>query len=408
MRVALLTVQRQLADEPGERAGLSLIAGRSVLARQIDCVRDAGCERVICLVERMTPRLTAIQRETERDGTRFIPITDIGALAGLVDETDIVLVLADGLVPIGGLPRDCMVARNTILTLPERTGVAAGFERIDRDDSWGGVMTVEGGVLNGLARLPPDIDMASSILRLALQTGARRVRYAGSADAILAAPIYFAIDRRGLRDITDAYLLADIRDRQFRPGLAAVADRAANGIIRHVARPSRVFRIVNSFVVAAVCLAIVTAAMVQIAAALAILIIAMFGAGLSRNMARIGRYRYPVDWLPKPFDRSLDFLFDAVVFAVIVVNGQGQVAHAFAAFMLLGLAAVVRHQVHARTLWIIPEVLCDRANIAGTLLVAAIFAAVIAVVHVLAAILLAVLIYQTWRTRDNVGLTMRA
>ncbi len=79
------------------------------------------------------------------------------------------------LVQQPGLWPDCHVAVGhlsadpIILVLPSGAGQQAGFERIDLDRAWAGVLTMPAILLQKLDNLPEDIAPAPALLRIALQ-----------------------------------------------------------------------------------------------------------------------------------------------------------------------------------------------------------------------------------------------
>ena len=85
---------------------------------------------------------------------------------------DELLVMAPGILP----EEDAVLrhlARPGVLTFPEDPAVQRGYERIDANFAWAGVLLVRGNALEELAQLPADVDTPSALLRIALQCGTR-------------------------------------------------------------------------------------------------------------------------------------------------------------------------------------------------------------------------------------------
>jgi hypothetical protein len=154
-----------------------MLAGHSVLSRQVDLAIQLGCQRIVCLCETTGAEVIARQHEVEAVGLSFHAVRGHIPLPGLVRAEDEVLVLLDGLViaPEAARALVCSDAalRQGIATLgaahPLSVDHPADFERIDRDRHWAGLAVMEGRHVQALAALPPDGETMSLLLRLALQ-----------------------------------------------------------------------------------------------------------------------------------------------------------------------------------------------------------------------------------------------
>lgn len=175
LRTALLSATRRTST--GElRAELEL-AGRSVLAWQVDAVRALGCERIICHSEATRSELLVVQQDVEARGGEFHLIRSNLQLTGLVRANDELVLLLDGLIPdralLGGLVSENGVLVRQIATIPATHALAElhaeDFERIDRERHWAGLAIMRADQVHKLADLPADGDPMSMLLRLALQ-----------------------------------------------------------------------------------------------------------------------------------------------------------------------------------------------------------------------------------------------
>lgn len=177
MRTALIAALRRTGSG-ALRAELPL-AGRSVLARQVDLLRAQGCERILCLCERVEGEVLRLQHEVEAAGGAFQALRGFLHLPALVRADDELVILADGLLPdpdlvaalfAEGAPRPRFVA-----ALPAESPLVAAhpddFERIDARYHWAGLLAMRGAPVQHLADFPPDADAVSLLLRLALQAG---------------------------------------------------------------------------------------------------------------------------------------------------------------------------------------------------------------------------------------------
>ncbi|QKG71650.1 hypothetical protein [Erythrobacter mangrovi] len=165
------TLDRSTA--PGHtRAPFRQFAGSRIIERQIDLALAAGCETIACLVEGIGREVIEAQRRAERGGARFIALQEPRPLSGLVTAADELFVLASGALPDEGAVLR-YTARPAVLVFPAQDAVSKGYERIDAEFAWSGAMLTLGANVERLSELPPDADVISALLRIALQSGVR-------------------------------------------------------------------------------------------------------------------------------------------------------------------------------------------------------------------------------------------
>lgn len=172
MRVALLSTLDDTAASGQLRAAYRNFAGSRIIDRQIDLALAAGCETIACLVEGIGREVAEAQRRAEQAGVRFVAMQQPRALSGLVTASDELFILGSGV-----LPADDIVLRHltrpVILAFPAEDAVPRGYERIDLEFAWSGALLAPGTIVERLAEMPPDSDVVSSLLRLALQSGVK-------------------------------------------------------------------------------------------------------------------------------------------------------------------------------------------------------------------------------------------
>jgi hypothetical protein len=177
MRTALIAALRDTAGG-ALRAELSL-SGRTVLARQVDWLRSIGCERVLCLCERVDGEVLRLQHEVEAAGGTFQALRGFLRLPALVRAEDDLVILTDGLLPGPALAASLLAQgpqpARFVAALPASSPLVAqhpqDFERIDAQQHWAGLLVMRGAPVQHLADFPPDADAISLLLRLALQAG---------------------------------------------------------------------------------------------------------------------------------------------------------------------------------------------------------------------------------------------
>lgn len=183
--------------------------------------RDLGCERIICLAERDSEPLQDLREAVENEGLEFQLVRGPLPLARLLSADQELLVIADGLVIDRERLSQIFTEQRGVAALPAEQGIAAGFERIDADHAWGGVLLTRARIAEQLAEMPPDSDTISLLLRLALQSGARLVEV--SAEVLESGEWLLARDRAALARREEALLDRSVESGVWNaPGTAMV------------------------------------------------------------------------------------------------------------------------------------------------------------------------------------------
>ncbi|HEY0412281.1 MAG TPA: hypothetical protein VGD66_03970 [Allosphingosinicella sp.] len=223
MTLAALIAAYHEADEPGGglRATLPL-AGRTLLERQARLAAAAGAAPIIVAVERVSSALLAAIDRLRDQGLKVAVARTAQEAAEAVHPGDRLLVMADGLVAAEThISRLTSLGGHTILTVPD-VRVDDRFERIDAHSRWAGLALVDGELLKRTAEILGDWDLQSTLLRRAVQSGARQLALRGEPaddqlivaergddlDEIEARMFAGALARR--RDWVSAYLLAPL------------------------------------------------------------------------------------------------------------------------------------------------------------------------------------------------------
>jgi hypothetical protein len=165
LRIALISMA-------GEGAGDVRLAGHPVAWHQLQAALALACERIICLVDGPGPALAALQHDAERAGLSFHAVAHHRGLSGLVHAGDTLVAFAPGVLADREWLAQAFGARAGVAVLPAEGAVEQGFERIDRDRAWAGVLATRGDAVEALGALPPDADAIGGLLRVALQRGA--------------------------------------------------------------------------------------------------------------------------------------------------------------------------------------------------------------------------------------------
>lgn len=184
MALTALISAYQESEEPGGplRAVLPL-AGRTLIERQAKLAALAGARRIVVLVERVPPELLAALDRLRRDGLGVLLARSAEEAAGQVDPGDPLLLIADGFIGDESLLRRLVAASPpALITVPDASADDR-FERIDADSRWAGLALIDGALLEETVSMLRDWDPQSTLLRRAVQSGARMLSVRGEAGA---------------------------------------------------------------------------------------------------------------------------------------------------------------------------------------------------------------------------------
>lgn len=370
MRTALIAALKRTGS--GTPRGALALAGRTVLARQVDWLRSIGCERILCLCEGADGEVLRLQREVEAAGGNFQALRGFLHLPALVRAEDELVILADGLLPDPELAATLLAQGapppRFVATLPASSPLVAqhpeDFERIDAQAHWAGLLVMRGAPVQHLADFPPDADAISLLLRLALQAGTPRRALPGEDPA--PAGWLLATDETALAAQEQALITRAAGAPEWRRPAQALARVAAQALA-----PQGLERgpLIAAGAGAVLHLAALAAAWWGAgAAALALAGLGALGAALAGSLGRMadellggnGRLSRRTR-----LDRAVDMAAAAVL--LIVLSPPGTIAPlAMLGPVLVGLARLTPSDVPL-------AVLADRAVLPGALAIAAVF-----------------------------------
>lgn len=158
------------ASQPLPRAFLR-VAGATLARHQLGLAIALDCQRVICIARGTTPELISLQHRAEEAGQQFHIVSAPTQLAALITAGDDVIVISEGLLADPALAVALLESGPAVLTQPVEGALSEGFERIDINNAAAGASRLPGRLVEQLHELPADCDIASSLTRIALQSG---------------------------------------------------------------------------------------------------------------------------------------------------------------------------------------------------------------------------------------------
>jgi hypothetical protein len=175
LALAALIAAYHESAEPGTLRATLPLAGRTLVERQARLAAAAGAAPIILYAERMPPALGAAIERLRRERVPIQVARSAEEAAAAIEPGDRVLVVADGAVAEGTqLERLAGAEQAAVLSVPD-SGFGELYERIDAASRWGGIAAIDGELLRETAAMLRDWDLQSTLLRRALQGGARHL-----------------------------------------------------------------------------------------------------------------------------------------------------------------------------------------------------------------------------------------
>jgi len=160
-------------DDAGGLRALLPLAGRTLIEYQARCLAAAGAVPIVVLVERIPPALQEAFERLRGEGVAVVAVSEGSEAASRFEAGSQLVMLADGIAPdMGDLGRLLEEDDSAILTVPD-DDEHSGFERIDGSHRWAGLAKVDSTMLGATAAMLGDWDLQSTLLRRAVQAGAR-------------------------------------------------------------------------------------------------------------------------------------------------------------------------------------------------------------------------------------------
>lgn len=160
------------------RATLPL-GGRTLVERQVRLAAAAGASPIVIAVERVPSDLLAAVDRLRGQGLPVIVARTAAEAADAIASEDRLLLVADGLLASTlHIERLLDLDGLSLLTVPDAR-VDDRFERIDAQSRWAGLAMLDGALLHRTAETLGDWDLQSTLLRRAVQAGARQIAVRG-------------------------------------------------------------------------------------------------------------------------------------------------------------------------------------------------------------------------------------
>lgn len=171
------------ADDRADTLAATLpFGGMSLIEYQARLLIAAGAQHILVAVSRVTPALLGAVSRIKRRGVTVDMVRSAQEAAAKAHPLAEVIVFADSLVTTDEVAARMAGAPSDTLLITQDDGSAPAVERIDAAHCWAGVAKIGAGRLSEIAAMPREYDFQSTLLRIAVQSGARQMHL--PADAI--------------------------------------------------------------------------------------------------------------------------------------------------------------------------------------------------------------------------------
>lgn len=182
MLAGLIFATEDADDRPDTLAATLPFGGMSLVEYQARLLIAAGAQHILVAVSRVTPALLGAVSRIKRRGVTVDMVRSAQEAAAKAHPLAEVVVFADSLVTTDEVAARMAGAASDTLLITEDDGSAPAVERIDAAHCWAGIAKIGAGRLGEIAAMPREYDFQSTLLRIAVQSGARQMRL--PADAI--------------------------------------------------------------------------------------------------------------------------------------------------------------------------------------------------------------------------------
>ena len=171
--IALIGASETLPD--GGLRALVTVAGETLIERQAARLADVGVAHIAIAVGAVPADLLATCDRIRRRGVKITPVRAAADLLALVEGDDRIILVTDGLQAGGTHYAAIAKPGSPAILVTGDTPLTQSFERIDATRRWGGLASISDHMVRELAEMPGEWDMILTLLRMAVQSGARRL-----------------------------------------------------------------------------------------------------------------------------------------------------------------------------------------------------------------------------------------
>lgn len=172
---AIISASRASSDSTAALRASLHFAGQTLVEYQARQAARAGADRIMILVSVITPALSQAVDRLSADGIPVALVRDMVSMVRDAPRDSDVLLVADGII-VAQAHFDAIAERDgNALLVTDDSRASAPLERIDAGQRWAGLARISPDLLFGTLDMIGDWDLSLTLVRAAVQSGARRV-----------------------------------------------------------------------------------------------------------------------------------------------------------------------------------------------------------------------------------------
>ena len=172
---AILSASRASGDSSKALRASLHFAGQTLVEYQARQAARAGADRIMILVSVITPALSQAVDRLSADGIAVALVRDMVSMVRDAPRDSDVLLVADGII-VAQTHFDAIAEQQgNALLVTDDSRASAPLERIDAGQRWAGLARISPDLLFGTLDMIGDWDLSLTLVRAAVQSGARRV-----------------------------------------------------------------------------------------------------------------------------------------------------------------------------------------------------------------------------------------
>lgn len=172
---AILSANRASADSSAVLRASLYFAGQTLVEYQARQAAQAGADRIMILVSVITPALSQAVDRLSADGIAVALVRDMVSMVRDAPRNGDLLLLADGAIVSQAHFNAIAATEGNSLLVTDDSRASAPFERIDAGQRWAGLARISPDLFFGTLDMIGDWDLALTLVRTAVQKGARRI-----------------------------------------------------------------------------------------------------------------------------------------------------------------------------------------------------------------------------------------
>lgn len=168
MRVAILSLCKRQKDSALSGVGLLPVGNATLLKYHVILAQRAGASKILCHIDAVPGELALHEEFAREHGMAWVNIRSIADIGAHIGDEDDALIIADGYYSEPPLFDAFMTSDETGILTADSDGAFRGFERLDINTLWAGLLKLPGTAFATLADVPDDWSLESVLLRQAI------------------------------------------------------------------------------------------------------------------------------------------------------------------------------------------------------------------------------------------------